>query len=115
MAHPTRILVRLPNWLGDVLLARPLLHALAGQEEGPALHAVAPEPLLGLIEPEGLFVASDARPRDGAGWGSLVRRIRAWRPDAALVLPPSFSSAWFAFRCGARRRIGYRHEGRGFL
>ena len=115
MSQPTRILIRLPNWLGDVLLARPLLHAVAAMAPGPELRAVAPAPLLGLLEPEGLFARAEARPREGAGWRSLVARTRAWTPDVALVLPPSFSGAWFAFRCAARRRVGYRHEGRGFL
>ena len=41
--------------------------------------------------------------------------MRAARFDAALVLPPSFSSAWLAFRCGARRRVGFAHEGRSWL
>ena len=38
---------------------------------------------------------SGARPRGGGA-------RPAWRPDAALVLPPSFSSAWFAWRTRAR-------------
>ena len=41
--------------------------------------------------------------------------MRAWRPDAALVLPPSFSSAWFAFRTGAGTRVGFGHEARSWL
>jgi len=31
------------------------------------------------------------------------------------VLPPSFSSAWFAWRCGAPRRVGFAGEGRSPL
>jgi ADP-heptose:LPS heptosyltransferase len=36
--------------------------------------------------------------------------LRQWRPEAALLLPFSFSSARFTFATGAPIRIGYAHE-----
>ena len=41
--------------------------------------------------------------------------MRAWKPDAALVLPPSFSSALDAWRTGARVRVGFAGEWRSPL
>lgn len=104
-----RILVRLPNWLGDALMARPLLHALRAAFPDAAIAAVGPAPLLGLLGPERLWGESHAWP-DGA-----AAALRAPRADLALVLPPSFSSAWFAWRSGARIRVGFAHEGRSLL
>jgi heptosyltransferase-2 len=115
VSHPSRILVRLPNWLGDVLLARPLLHELRRQAPTAEIHAVAPASLLELIAGEGRFDRGHSWPRDRGGRAALVDLMRAWRPERALVLPPSFSSAWFAWRTGARERIGYRSEGRSVL
>ena len=115
MTAPTRILVRLPNWLGDVLLARPLLHALRRGAPGAHVVAVAPEPLLALLAADGAFDAAVAWPRDPAGRSRATRATRDARPDAALVLPPSFSSAWHAWRSGARLRAGYAHDGRSLL
>src|SRR5262249_52443866 len=71
-----------------------------------------------LLGSEGTFDAGEPWPaRDPArpaAWGEqrtrLERRLRPWRPDVALVLPFSFSSAWFASRIGASMRIGYAHE-----
>ena len=45
----------------------------------------------------------------------LVRTLRARRFDLAILLPNSFRSALFARLSGARRRIGYRRDGRGWL
>lgn len=112
---PGRLLIRLPNWLGDVLLARPMLHAVRRSFPDAPVCAVAPPALLELLAPEGLFAASVAWPADGAGRRAALTAVRAFRPEAALVLPPSFSSAWFAWRSGARVRIGYAHEARGAL
>ena len=115
MAAPQRVLVRLPNWLGDVLLARPLLHRLRAALPSARLAAVAPEPLLALMAADGVVDDAHAWPHDGRGRARVTAAVRAWRPDVALVLPPSFSSAWLAWRSGARERIGYAHEGRGLL
>jgi heptosyltransferase-2 len=112
---PERILVRLPNWLGDLMLSRPLLHALRAARPGAEAVAVAPRPLLDLVSAEGLFERLHSWTSNGSERSALLREVRAWRPDVALVLPPSFSSALFAWRSGARRRIGYRHDGRAAL
>jgi heptosyltransferase-2 len=115
MSEPQRVLVRLPNWLGDLLLARPLLHALAAQLPRAELRAVGPAPLIALLAPEATRWRLEPWPPARAGRDRLVQVLRTWRPDAAVVLPPSFSSALFAWRVGARRRIGYAHEGRSLL
>ena len=95
--------VRLPNWLGDTLMARPLLHALRAAFAGAHAVAVGPAALLDLLAPERLFDARVARPAEApASRGA----------DLAVVCPPSFSSAWAAFRSGARQRVGFRGEWR---
>ena len=112
---PERILVRLPNWLGDVLLARPLLHDLRRLRPAAEVRAVAPATLLGLIAAEGVISGGHPWPASRSDRSALVRELRAWRPDVALVLPSSFSSALFAWRTGAPVRIGYRQEWRESL
>ena len=106
-----RVLVRLPNWLGDALMARPLLLGLRASLPAARITAVGPEPLLELLAGDGAWDEAHAWPlRAGA-----LESLRVPRPDAALVLTPSFSSAWFAFRTGAVKRVGFAHEGRSFL
>jgi len=105
-----RILVRLPNWLGDLLMARPMLHTLRRAHPTSRILAVGLPAHLDLLSHDGVLDDAHPWPGDGAGRAALARVLRAHAPDAALVLPPSFSSAWFAWRAGARRRIGYAHE-----
>ena len=110
-----RVLVRIPNWLGDALLARPLLHAMRRAHPRAELRVVGPPSLLETLSADPVADAWEPWPARRAERAALAARIAAWRPETALVLPPSFSSAWFAWRCGARTRIGYAHEGRSLL
>lgn len=92
-------------------MARPALHALRAAHPRAEITACGPCVLLELLAPDGLWQRAETLP---AGPG-LPGRLRAARFDAALVLPPSFSSAWLAFRSGARLRVGFAHEGRSLL
>ena len=68
---------------------------------------------MALLRGDGDGAGVAARGRGTARRGrALLARVRSWRADLALVLPPSFSSAWFAWRTGATRRVGYRGEAR---
>ena len=114
-AAAARMVVRLPNWLGDLLMARPVVLALRAAHPSAILEAVAPAALVNLVEWDGVFDAIHAWPREGAARVALARTLREPRPDAALILPPSFSSAWWARGLGARVRVGFRGEARDLL
>jgi heptosyltransferase-2 len=110
-----RILVRLPNWLGDALMARAALFALrAGQPEA-TITAVGPASLVALLAEDGVCDRLHAWPATPRERAALHGEVRGWSPQAALILPPSFSSAWWAWRCGAPIRVGYRGDARDVL
>ncbi|MFN8588114.1 MAG: lipopolysaccharide heptosyltransferase II [Candidatus Eisenbacteria bacterium] len=106
-----RLFVRLPNWLGDALMARPLLAALRRGLPQARIVACGPGPLLELLAGDGAWDAALAWPAPG----ERLRAAAGGAFDAALVLPPSFSSAWHAWRCGARVRTGFAEDHRGLL
>jgi heptosyltransferase-2 len=114
-AAGSRLWIRLPNWLGDALLARPVLAMTARAFGADAVRAAGPGALLELLRADGTFALSDPWPPDTESRSAALARVRAWKPGHALVLPPSFSSALDAFRTGARIRVGYRGEGRSAL
>ena len=93
-----------------------MLHELARRFPGAERLAVGPRSLLDLLAMDGLFERAEAWP-PGAGDSDSEarRRMREFAPDLALVLPPSFSSAWLAWRSGARERVGFAHEARTVL
>lgn len=115
MSTPERVLVRLPNWLGDVLMARPLLFGLRAALPRAAVWCVGPAGPMDLLRGDGAADAWLPWPVEGPARRALLGSLRAWRADVALVLPPSFSSACFVRHAGARRRIGYRGDGRSWL
>lgn len=99
-------------------MARPLLHALRAAHPRAEVRAVAPGHLLSLLAREQVFDAGEAWPARASGPGAPARAergritagLRRWRPEAALLLPFSFSSARFALASGAAIRVGYAHE-----
>lgn len=101
----TRAAILAPNWLGDAVMCLPALRALRqalpdGHLSLYARPSVAPLFSLAGLELE-VYPLPAAAPRP--------------RPDFALILPNSFHSALLALRLRARRRIGYRRDGRGWL
>jgi len=103
------LLVRIPNWLGDLVLSLPVLESAA---EGPAIF-VGPEPFRDVLEPRFPSVRYLAASR-AARWAPLPA-IRAMGPRMALLLTESLSSAVLAWLAGVPERIGYATEGRGIL
>ena len=97
-------------------MARPLLHELARRFPGAERSGIGPAAILELLGADRVLENSEAwDAADPAPRRETLNRLRAWKPDLALVLPPSFSSAWLAWSSGARRRVGFAHEGRSVL
>lgn len=108
-----RVLVRMPEWVGDFVLAEPALRALVAAQDAPGrVTVVGPEALLELYAPTSLAevrrLPSATAPGDGRGGG--------WRGhDVAVLFPGSFRSAWTALRAGIPRRVGHARDLRGAL
>ncbi len=123
---PRSILVVLPTWVGDFVMATPTLRAIRDRFPDahialliePNLRDLAaggdwmneciewPPPSRGLLPARTLF----NRPHRDLIWDLRRRRF-----DWAVLLPNSFRSALLARLAGAQRRIGYDRDGRGFL
>ncbi len=112
---PSRVLVRLPNWLGDAVMARPALWALRAAWPNAEVLGVGPAGPCAPLVDEGVLSRVVAWSREGDSRATAMRAVRAFSPEVAFVLPNSFSSAWLAWRSGARVRVGFRGELRSGL
>jgi heptosyltransferase-2 len=114
------ILVRLPNWVGDVVMATPAMRAIrraAPRARVVAVGGGAAGRLLSGLSSIDEFVALDRAGRHGGwfGWWRAGRELARRRPDLFVVLPHSLSSALLATASGARTRLGYWTRERSFL
>ncbi len=114
-----RIVIFLPNWVGDVVMATPTLRALRR-------HFPDAE-LIGVLRPYVAEVLAGTpwldrqmlyHPRSGnreLGSLTLIRKLRCARPDTAVLLTNSLRTGLLAWASGARHRVGYVRYGRGPL
>lgn len=114
--HPmTRILIVAPSWIGDALLAQPLLRRLHDKLGRVSLDALAPPWCAPLLErmPEiseviaSPFAHGELKLR--ARW-KLGRELAERKYDQAIVLPNSFKSALIPFFADIPLRAGYAGE-----
>ena len=112
----SNILVRLPNWVGDVVMCTPTLAAL--RETYPEAHITY------LLKPyvrkiiEGLGIFDNLVDYEAGGFfgmEKLAHKLRQDNFDLALLYPNSFSSAYVAWRAGIPRRVGYATDLRRWL
>jgi heptosyltransferase-2 len=108
-----RLSVRLPNWLGDTVMAVPLLAGL--RAAFPGARVLAAGPWASILAGQGLADVLLTYPRSWSGRLRSADVARDFRPEAALLLPNSLESALSAWYWGARRRIGYATGGRKWL
>ena len=108
-----KIVIVAPNWLGDAVMSLPLVGTLA-RVPGVRVSVLAPQ-----------YTARVYSGVDGVDELTVFRRasrlaavtrctrlLRQLRADAAVILPPSFSSAVAPFAAGVGVRAGFRTDGR---
>ncbi|MBI4589027.1 MAG: glycosyltransferase family 9 protein [Candidatus Rokubacteria bacterium] len=107
------LMVRLPGWLGDTVMALPALRALRTGLAGRQITLVGP--WAPLLTEQGIADRCVAYPSRLQGRLAAVGPLRRLRAETVLLLPNSFESALAAWLWGARWIIGYATDGRGTL
>lgn len=119
LAAPHRLLVVLPNWVGDVVLASPTLAALRAQFPGQIAYLMRPyvaEVVAGCGWHDAeIFWPPSRGFRTLTGVAEVGQRLRRERFGAAVLLTNSFKSALAVGLGGVPRRVGYAREARGWL
>lgn len=120
-APPQNIIVRMPNWLGDLVMATPVLKDLRTKFPGAKITAMCQSKIASLLkdDPNIDELYSFNRP---SGWihgahetTELISTIKHGNYDLGVLLTNSFSSAWWFWRGNVKNRIGYADHLRSCL
>ena len=120
MSEAEHIVVRAPNWVGDIVLATPFYRALRQARPEAHIYLQAQMGTLGILADAPWF--DDVLPlparkelkRPASFWRAAAA-LREGRFDTGYLLTNSLSSAAIFRLGGVRRRIGYNCDGRGWL
>lgn len=117
---PTKIVIRMPNWIGDLVMATPILTDVRKAFPSAHITAMCRTPICDLLKEDldidELFCFSKA-----SSFGrrneqrDIIEKIRRGAYDLGILLPNSFSSAWLFWRGHVTRRLGYRGHFRRLL
>lgn len=110
--HRTRIWIRLPNWLGDVVMALPLLRALRVSRPDAEIVLVAKTPFIPLLESWRIADRCHALPPRGPGYFLHFWRLRSEYPDVWLLFTNSLRGDSEAWLTGCRQRFGLVRAGK---
>lgn len=121
--HTQRLLVVMPTWLGDCVMAMPTLRALRNLYPQAHITALAGANVKPIIDPNpwvNRIVTARVRThgKTAAKPGGPIRlaaRLAAGKFDTAVILPNSFRSALLTRLAKIPRRVGYDRDGRGVL
>lgn len=109
----------LPNWIGDVVMATPALRAVRKQFPAARVTGIM-RPYVGDVLAgthwldETLVLDTKKRPRLLTTWRA-GRQLRTKHFDKILLLTNSLSTGAIAWLSGARERVGFAGNGRGWM
>lgn len=115
-----KILVRTPNWLGDLVMSSGFFNKLSGLFPESKIHVIVKEELSGLMPLfrgiHKVYPYSKGKYNGLPGIYRFAKEISNKEPyDIFFCLPDSFSSALMGYFIGSKARIGYRKELRSFF
>lgn len=117
---PKNIIVRMPNWLGDLVMATPVLKDLRDRWPEAKITAMCQNGVGNILvgNPYIDEILNFKRPN---GWihrifhGGVVEPLKQGHYDLGILLTNSFSSAWFFWRGQVKNRVGYATHQRSLL
>jgi heptosyltransferase-2 len=117
MQYPVEtILVRCPNWVGDVVMATPVLDCLRENFPHARITGVAGKNAQGIVRDGPWFDDFiDCEDKTLAGMRRMMKKIQALKPDMAILLTNSFRSVLPVWLGKAKHIYGYRRDFRGMF
>ena len=120
-AAPQRILLVMPTWVGDVVMATPFVEAIFKRFPDAEITLLMNRHLFGVlagspwVEHCLFWPPRNKSTQAKVQHKALLAELKRRHFDLAVMLPNSLRSAWLCWRSGARRRVGFSRDGRGLL
>lgn len=117
---PKSIIVRMPNWVGDLVMATPILQDLREHFPKAEITAMCEENVAPLLEHDPavdqLFQFTRAKKFfRRIAERNIVAKLKEGDYDLGILLTNSFSSAWRFWQGNVKKTLGYRADCRSFL
>ena len=115
------IIVRMPNWIGDLVMATPVLADVRKNFPQASITAMCRRPICALLEKDGAIDELFCFSKPVSGFvrreeeRDIVETLKEGKFDVGILLTNSFSSAWWFWQGGVKRRIGFSGHGRSLL
>jgi heptosyltransferase-2 len=120
-SEPERVLIVLPTWVGDVVMATPFIKAVFRRFADAKVSLLLYRHLYPVLDGSPwaehchFWPRRDKSPESKAAHKALLDALKAERFDLVILLPNSLRVAWLAWRIGAKRRVGFDRDARGLL
>ena len=108
----TRFWIRLPNWLGDIVMALPLLRVLRNSRPDAEITILVKERYIPLLEKLGIADCLMALPPKGPGYYRHFQKLRHSYPDTWLLFTNSLRGDIEARLAGCPQRFGMLRPGK---
>jgi heptosyltransferase-2 len=112
MPRNTRVWIRMPNWLGDIFMALPLIRAVRASRPDAEITLLCKASFVPLLESLGVAERVRPLPGRGAGYFARIARFRASYPDVWILLTNSFRGDLEARVAGCPQRFGITRPGK---
>lgn len=115
--HPN-IVVRLPNWVGDIVMVTPSLRNLKNTFPDKRFIGTGKANCFDILRSNQIFDDFLIKPSKNAGvagYLKYIQQLHAHRNSASILYTNSFSTAWDFFLARFPIRVGYKNEMRDFV
>lgn len=118
--EPKNIIIRMPNWLGDLVMATPILEDVKTQWPSAKITAMCQSNVAGMLK-ENPYINEIFSFKKPNGWlprdkdRDILTTLRHGNYDLGILLTNSFSSALWFWRGNVNYRVGYTGHFRSLL
>ncbi|MFC1793064.1 lipopolysaccharide heptosyltransferase II [Planctomycetota bacterium] len=113
---PDTLIIRLPNWVGDIVMAIPALDCFRNSFPDTKIIGIVKKNAQGILRDGPWFDGFiDCDDKSWAGFWRMTKQIKKYKADMGVLLTNSVRSALSTWLGGVKKTYGYGHNHRGIF